>query len=1420
MLRITAIGAGAVDYLLKGCEAHEHAHELEARADAAEFGADRYFAKAMEAGEPQGVWLGKGWNVLGLGDIEAGQLASEDAVRAIFGQLRRPDSTERDPVYVGSKPRTYKGYDERLAKLQAAEPNPSPERARAMEREAAAGGTRPVAYYDFTFSPVKSVSVLYAAYLAAGLHGEAEKVRAAHDEAVKIALAYAEQHVAHTRFGRTEQGRVYAEAEGLAVVAFAHHTSRSGDPQLHTHAAVLNRVGTADGRIGALDGKGFRAFKEAIATAYERAVEQEMTDQVGVAFETRPDGKAREVAGVDPGLLRDASTRRGQIVERVEAMVDRYRDRHGREPGAAARKVMAQEATYDTRAAKTGLAGPAAVAAWADGRADRRGHLVAAVDEVELAAVAMATAAPAMAADPARVQEALAAGLADVQAAYSTWMLGNLVDAIDRYLGDAAALGVPAAERPAALEELARAVVAPGAGFDVVQLTGHEPVEVPAALLRRDGRPVFRPHEERRFATASHLETEAGVGTYLSTRGARTVERDAAKVVAERAGLSADQADAMLGIVTSGRHGDVLIGPAGTGKSRTVGALAQVWTQATGGTVYGVATAQIATANLAGDGLTALNTTRFLDAVTPDPVTGTARTLLSPDDLVVVDEASMASTAHLAAIATVAARVGAKVVYVGDPHQLDAVGAGGLFTHLAGTLPDGQVHTLAQPHRFHETWEAEASLQLREGDPRAVEAYADNGRLVAGTVEEMAAAARRGWLVDRLAGLDAVLVVGTNDLAADMSAELQGELVSLGRVDHAPLAELADDNAAGLGDVVETRRNAWDLRVDPSPDGVAEPVMNRSRYTVVGRGDDGTILGRDRHGAIAHLPADYLAEHAALGYAATVHGAEGITADASHDLIDRDATREAAYVGLSRGRVHNYAYLVTEREPDAHEPQRLAEVAVERLTAVLAHEGSQRAAAAVLADAEVEESSAPSLLSRLQVAMEYDGHPRHLERLRERLGDDLAARIDPEARATGRLLAALDAAELAGHDPAVLLDGAVESRGFDDVDSVADALRHRVRGAAMAYDPDREIDPADWTTRLVVRDGDTVSDYSHRVAELLNDRQRDLADQVAAEAPAWAVTLGERPDPESDPEGEHAWRTRAGAAALFREQAGIVPDQLSLGAPPSRERPLERALYDAALAATPDRAPEPGQRDWRAVEDTELYATREQWAREAEQAPAWVADELADTARTARRWHEDAVLERARLEQIAPDAPGRAELERDAELHESMAVDDHARAADLRVAHERRGTWWDRTTPQREADKAAADEIDRRGLPETRRTVERPDPEPAPMVPEEVQVEREAERVQMEASRQRLREASALAEERRLARVEEQAHAVEQAKLAAQEQRVQQREPSVWDEIETDLELQRTRERLSGISPARQLQVQRERDRDAGLEME
>jgi hypothetical protein len=187
---------------------------------------------------------------------------------------------------------------------------------------------------------------------------------------------------------------------------------------LHTHVAVLNRaVTTSDGRIRALDGRGFRPIKEAIATIYERGIERGLRESLGVAFATRPDGMAREIIGVDPKLCAEASTRRAQVLDRLGDLVTEYEQRHGRSPDAAARKALAQAATLDTRAAKNGRpAGPAAVLAWAQ----QRGQVMAAtVNQVATAATRVAvTGHPDTALRPAAGDRTalLAAAVAEVQA--------------------------------------------------------------------------------------------------------------------------------------------------------------------------------------------------------------------------------------------------------------------------------------------------------------------------------------------------------------------------------------------------------------------------------------------------------------------------------------------------------------------------------------------------------------------------------------------------------------------------------------------------------------------------------------------------------------------------------------------------------------------------------------------------------------------------------------------------------------------------------------------------------------------------------------------------------------------------------------------------------------------------------------------
>jgi hypothetical protein len=157
--------------------------------------------------------------------IAAGSPAAPEDVRRVFGALMHPASGVGDPVFLGPRPRRYRSLAERVAAALAAEPGASAERARELRNLAGAGGRRAVAYYDLTFSPVKSVSVFYAALLHAGRHREVGEVVAAHQAAVDRAMGWASGQAAYCRtgyHGKSCDGRsvgVYEQATGLVWTA-------------------------------------------------------------------------------------------------------------------------------------------------------------------------------------------------------------------------------------------------------------------------------------------------------------------------------------------------------------------------------------------------------------------------------------------------------------------------------------------------------------------------------------------------------------------------------------------------------------------------------------------------------------------------------------------------------------------------------------------------------------------------------------------------------------------------------------------------------------------------------------------------------------------------------------------------------------------------------------------------------------------------------------------------------------------------------------------------------------------------------------------------------------------------------------------------------------------------------------------------
>ena len=211
--------------------------------------------------------------------------------------------------------------------------------------------TQTVAGYDLTFSPVKSVSTLWAVAEPA----VAAVIERAHQAAVKDALAFIEKHALFTRTG--PQGIRQVNVRGLVATAFTHRDSRAGDPDLHTHVAVANKVQTLDGRWLSIDGRVLFKANVAASETYNTALEQHLRDTLGVRFAERPGTDPakrpiREIVGVDPRLNQRWSTRRAHIEPRRGELAIQFQHDHGRPPTPVEALHLAQQATLETRDAK------------------------------------------------------------------------------------------------------------------------------------------------------------------------------------------------------------------------------------------------------------------------------------------------------------------------------------------------------------------------------------------------------------------------------------------------------------------------------------------------------------------------------------------------------------------------------------------------------------------------------------------------------------------------------------------------------------------------------------------------------------------------------------------------------------------------------------------------------------------------------------------------------------------------------------------------------------------------------------------------------------------------------------------------------------------------------------------------------------
>jgi energy-coupling factor transporter ATP-binding protein EcfA2 len=194
--------------------------------------------------------------------------------------------------------------------------------------------------------------------------------------------------------------------------------------------------------------------------------------------------------------------------------------------------------------------------------------------------------------------------------------------------------------------------------------------------------------------------------------------------------LGEDQAAALAAIAVSGRTLDVLVGPAGAGKTTAMNALRRAWEKEHGaGSVVGLAP-------LRGRGAGARRRSGDRDGEHGEVVAEPphARHHVRGGQLVIIDEASLAGTASLDRITAEAEKAGAKALLVGDWGQLQSVDAGGAFGLLVHARDDAP--ELRHLHRFTHAWEKTTSLQLRHGRPRRSTRSSSHDRITGGEAEK------------------------------------------------------------------------------------------------------------------------------------------------------------------------------------------------------------------------------------------------------------------------------------------------------------------------------------------------------------------------------------------------------------------------------------------------------------------------------------------------------------------------------------------------------------------------------------------------------------------------------------------------------------------------------------------------------------
>ncbi|MHC3370841.1 MobF family relaxase (plasmid) [Rhodococcus aetherivorans] len=1152
---------------------------------------DYYVAK----GTPPGIWCGKLAEKVG---VEVGTEVTESAMRSVFGAARTPNALDTRPgpgasaeehlnwsretalgrafswfqnsqEYVhdveelctaykaqhGEYPTTEAKKDIQFATARKHLGRENGEKADLLSDEQVwqfiteqyNKARQPVAGYDLVFTPMKSISLLW------GL-GDAQvkaAVEEAHKQAVDEALEWIEDQVIYTRRGKGGERKV--KAEGLLIARFDHFDNRAADPNLHTHSAVLNRV-YAEGRWTTIDGSILYKANVAASEKYNTRVADLVARKLRVTFAPRADtpvGKqpVYEVDGIPLSLIEEFS-RRAAIEARQEELARDYKTRYGKNPPKKVQYAHAQQATLDTRNAKNP---PRSLAELRAEWRERAEAILAGNSPGELVDSLRSERDRRPELAPEQVPALVSEVVETLSHKVGSWTVFSVTAEIERRLREFSFADDEQlrAIHDDALELALRDYCLP---LDIEEY--HLPERISDRVERGRRRSLLVDRAEMRYTAQSVLDAEDFMRRQADTGDVHTVAeriiRRTLRQMEQANGheLGADQLAMITHFLTARKRVAVAVGAAGAGKTTAATVIARAW-EAVNGNVLALGPSARA-AEVLGEEISVEGRT-IADVLTRHRVgipTGIGR-----GDLLLVDEAGMASARDLADLTRIATDAGAVVRLLGDPQQLASVEAGGVLRALADRT---NAPFLRKVHRFATGGEAEASLRLRKGDVTVLEWYDSNDRIRQGMAHELADLVFAAYVADVEAGQVALMVAPTNDLVRQLNEKAAASYRANGTVT-GPGIVLADGLEAAVGDVVVTRKNNSKYVVKDSAGNTSGRVKNGDLWTVAAIGTDGSLRLRNNiSGGQVTVAADYITDNVQLGYATTVHRSQGMTVGHCHVLAGANMDRQSLYVAMSRGKNTNIVYAAHDELPDwdfEHHPDEHPG-AMGLLAKIIARDGSQRTVHQMIEDEQRKAASWSTITGTYMLAL-GELYEDYTEQLLSRILTDEQFGWVHGLGGWDQIVTYVAQSETFGWDTEALLRqaasvmsaegkaGRIDTEANSPGRVIARALKTRIDSEDGAQLPRRRTDPVTAyrvpaLTEAAAQTDPILAAYARSCEQQMHAFIDSYTTTALERSAPWIVAVGQRG---TDPRRVRLWETTVREIAISRVLADASDDE-------------------------------------------------------------------------------------------------------------------------------------------------------------------------------------------------------------------------------------------------------------------------------------